>query len=125
MKPTHTIRSFIPFVIFSIVFPERPGATQKFLAGLESEWNVSLFHYRNHGDGKCIIILEKEIAFACLYTWQVANLSSTVTSDMGKVLVGIQVPPEDNSAFDRYLEELGYNYVEETNNVVYETFLRA
>ncbi|GAB5586218.1 threonine deaminase [Umbelopsis nana] len=81
--------------IFRFIFPERPGATQKFLAGLESEWNVSLFHYRNHGD------------------------------DMGKVLVGIQVPPEDNAAFDRYLEELKYTYVEETNNVVYKAFLSA
>jgi threonine dehydratase len=47
------INNYTPF----LVFPERPGATQKFLAGLESEWNVSLFHYRNHGDGK-----EKDIA---------------------------------------------------------------
>lgn len=44
---------------------------------------------------------------------------------MGKVLVGIQVPPEDNAAFDRYLEELKYTYVEETNNVVYKAFLSA
>jgi threonine dehydratase len=49
--------------LYYTVFPERPGATQKFLAGLESEWNVSLFHYRNHGDGKCII-MGKEIALA-------------------------------------------------------------
>ncbi|CAM0142476.1 threonine deaminase [Umbelopsis sp. WA50703] len=81
--------------IFRFIFPERPGATQKFLAGLQSAWNVSLFHYRNHGD------------------------------DMGKVLVGIQVPPEDNQAFDQYLQDLQYTYVEETHNVVYETFLRA
>ncbi|KAH8554726.1 threonine ammonia-lyase, biosynthetic [Umbelopsis sp. PMI_123] len=47
--------------IFRFIFPERPGATQKFLAGLESEWNVSLFHYRNHGDGKLFIIMEKDI----------------------------------------------------------------
>jgi threonine dehydratase len=44
---------------------------------------------------------------------------------MGKVLVGIQVPPEDNQAFDQYLQDLQYTYVEETHNVVYETFLRA
>ncbi|CDS03886.1 hypothetical protein LRAMOSA06841 [Lichtheimia ramosa] len=80
--------------IFRFVFPERPGALMRFLEGLNSTWNVSLFNYRNHGD------------------------------DMGKVLVGIQVPPEDNDAFASFLEKLNYYYVEETDNVVYKTFLQ-
>lgn len=47
-----------------------------------------------------------------------------VNVDMGKVLVGIQVPPEDNDAFASFLEKLNYYYVEETDNVVYKTFLQ-
>lgn len=42
---------------------------------------------------------------------------------MGKVFVGIQVPPEDNDAFSEFLQKLNYHYVEETDNVVYKTFL--
>ncbi|KAI9498875.1 threonine ammonia-lyase, biosynthetic [Zychaea mexicana] len=79
--------------VFRFVFPERPGALMKFLKGMNSTWNVSLFNYRNHGD------------------------------DMGKVFVGIQVPPEDYAAFDEFLNQLGYHYEEETDNVVYKTFL--
>ncbi|KAF7729870.1 hypothetical protein EC973_003604 [Apophysomyces ossiformis] len=79
--------------VFRFVFPERPGALMKFLEGLDSTWNVSLFHYRNHGD------------------------------DMGRVFVGVQVPPTDNNEFNQFLGRLGYHYVEETENVVYKTFL--
>ncbi|KAI8138181.1 threonine ammonia-lyase, biosynthetic [Fennellomyces sp. T-0311] len=79
--------------VFRFVFPERPGALMKFLKGLDTSWNVSLFNYRNHGD------------------------------DMGKVFVGIQVPPQDYAAFDVFLKQLGYHYEEETDNVVYKTFL--
>ncbi|RUO97031.1 tryptophan synthase beta subunit-like PLP-dependent enzyme [Jimgerdemannia flammicorona] len=80
--------------LFRFEFPERPGALQRFLLGLQIHWNVSLFHYRNHGD------------------------------DMGKVLVGIQVPPQDYKAFDAFLKQLEYRVVEETNNEVYQQFLR-
>ncbi|KAI8391010.1 threonine ammonia-lyase, biosynthetic [Radiomyces spectabilis] len=79
--------------VFRFIFPERPGALMKFLEGLESKWNVSLFHYRNHGD------------------------------DMGKVFLGVQVPPRDNEAFSQFLDRLGYHYIEETDNVAYKTFL--
>lgn len=51
-------------------------------------------------------------------------ISLLVNVDMGKVLVGIQVPPEDNDAFASFLEKLNYYYVEETDNVVYKTFLQ-
>ncbi|OBZ70845.1 Threonine dehydratase, mitochondrial [Grifola frondosa] len=81
--------------LFRFEFPERPGALRKFLLGLHAGWNISLFHYRNHG------------------------------ADIGKVLAGIQVPPEDTSAFADYLKNLGYPYVEETDNEVYKRYLRG
>ncbi|KAI8069627.1 threonine ammonia-lyase, biosynthetic [Gongronella butleri] len=79
--------------VFRFIFPERPGALMQFLNALRISWNVSLFHYRNHGD------------------------------DMGKVFVGIQAPPEDSASLTQTLDQLGYTYIEETDNVVYKTFL--
>ncbi|KAJ7647289.1 tryptophan synthase beta subunit-like PLP-dependent enzyme [Roridomyces roridus] len=76
-------------------FPERPGALRKFLLGLHQGWNISMFHYRNHG------------------------------ADLGKVLAGIQVPPEEHEAFAAFLKQLGYPYVEETDNPVYKRYLRG
>ncbi|THH28378.1 hypothetical protein EUX98_g5797 [Antrodiella citrinella] len=81
--------------IFRFEFPERPGALRKFLLGIHSGWNISLFHYRNQG------------------------------ADLGKVLAGIQVPPSDGEKFDDFLRTLGYPYVEETENEVYKRYLRA
>ncbi|KAJ3567166.1 hypothetical protein NP233_g6531 [Leucocoprinus birnbaumii] len=81
--------------IFRFAFPERPGALRKFLTGLHQGWNISLFHYRNHG------------------------------GDLGKVLAGVQVPPSDYEAFDAYLKKLDYAYVEETDNPVYRRYLRG
>ncbi|KAI1321812.1 hypothetical protein EDD11_000088 [Mortierella claussenii] len=78
--------------MFRFEFPERPGALLQFLEGLRAGWNVSLFHYRNHG------------------------------SDMGKVLAGLQVPEEDNDEFAKYLAQLNYHWVEETNNPLYKQF---
>ncbi|KAI0293198.1 tryptophan synthase beta subunit-like PLP-dependent enzyme [Russula brevipes] len=76
-------------------FPERPGALRKFLSCLRNMgWNISLFHYRNHG------------------------------ADLGKVLAGIQAPEEDSTQFSEFLRELGYPYVEETHNEVYKRYLR-
>ncbi|KAF7315616.1 Threonine dehydratase [Mycena indigotica] len=76
-------------------FPERPGALRKFLLGLRQDWNISMFHYRNHG------------------------------ADLGKVLAGVQVPPVDSEAFERFLVQLGYPYVEETDNPIYKRYLRG
>jgi threonine dehydratase len=76
-------------------FPERPGALLKFLSLMRPGWNISLFHYRNQG------------------------------ADYGRILVGIQVPPKDDKAFDKFLQTLGYPYAEETDNPVYRLFLRA
>ncbi|EIN11928.1 threonine ammonia-lyase [Punctularia strigosozonata HHB-11173 SS5] len=80
--------------LFRFEFPERPGALRTFLTGLQQQqWNVSLFHYRNHG------------------------------ADLGKVLAGVQVRPEESVQFDHFLERLGYPYVEETQNEVYKRYL--
>jgi threonine dehydratase len=79
--------------LYRFVFPERPAALTNFLDTLRSDWNISLFHYRNHG------------------------------SDFGRVLVGMQVPPKDKPAFHAFLERLGYEYVEETANPAYKMFL--
>jgi len=83
--------------LFRFDFPESPGALQRFLLSLDIEWNVSLFHYRNHGD------------------------------DFGRVLVGIQVPDieDTNIRLARFLDTLHYNYVEETENPIYRKFLRS
>lgn len=79
--------------LLRFVFPERPGALLKFLSLLRPNWNISLFHYRNQG------------------------------ADYGRILVGLQVPPADNEAFDEFLRTLGYPFVEETANPVYRLFL--
>jgi threonine dehydratase len=81
--------------LLRFVFPERPGALLKFLNLMRPGWNISLFHYRNQG------------------------------ADYGRILVGLQVPPADNKAFDKFLQTLGYPYVEETRNPVYQLFLQA
>jgi threonine dehydratase len=74
-------------------FPERPGALMDFLHGMTHDWNISLFHYRNHG------------------------------ADYGRVLAGIQVPPRDAALFRRFLLRLGYPHWEETHNPAYPLFL--
>jgi len=79
--------------LFRFEFPESPGALQRFLLSLDMGWNVSLFHYRNHGD------------------------------DFGRVLVGIQVPEKCGRNLQQFLDKLGYRYVEETDNEVYQNFL--
>jgi threonine dehydratase len=82
-------------LLYRFEFPERPGALLKFLQAIGSRWNISLFHYRNHG------------------------------SDFGRVLSGIQVPPADRPDFLKHLNELHYAYVEETANPAYRMFLGA
>jgi threonine dehydratase len=74
-------------------FPERPGALLRFLEAMRTDWNISLFHYRNHG------------------------------TDYGRVLVGIQVPASDGASFTDFLEHLGYPWIEETDNPAYKLFL--
>ncbi|MEN9630687.1 MAG: threonine dehydratase IlvA [Pseudomonadota bacterium] len=80
--------------LFRFEFPERPGALMRFLAALHPSWNISLFHYRNQG------------------------------ADYGRILVGIQVPANDDKAFREFVRTLAYPHVEETHNPVYRLFLR-
>ena len=80
-------------VVYRFEFPEKPGALMKFLDTMGHDWNISLFHYRNHG------------------------------ADFGRVLVGMQVPPEEQKEFLNFLHTLGYPYWDETNNPAYQLFL--
>jgi threonine dehydratase len=81
-------------LLYRFEFPERPGALLQFLTQMSEEWNISLFHYRNHG------------------------------AAYGRVLVGVQVPPEQSADFEHYLQNLGYPYVNEQENAGYQLFLR-
>ncbi|TAM86892.1 MAG: threonine ammonia-lyase, biosynthetic [Candidimonas sp.] len=74
-------------------FPERPGALMRFLTAMSPTWNISLFHYRNQGD------------------------------DYGRILVGIQVPPDDKKQFKEFLDTLGYPHWSENENPAYRLFL--
>ncbi len=80
-------------VVYRFEFPERPGALFNFLSQLAGRWNISMFHYRNHG------------------------------SAYGRVLVGMQVPKSERKQLDEFLEELGYRYWDETHNEAYQFFL--
>ncbi|MFM9834565.1 MAG: threonine ammonia-lyase, biosynthetic [Methylophilaceae bacterium] len=80
-------------VVYRFEFPEKPGALMKFLDSMGHDWNISLFHYRNHG------------------------------ADFGRVLVGMQVPPQEQAEFAEFLNNLGYPYWDETNNPAYRLFL--
>ncbi len=82
--------------LFRFDFPERPGALAHFLLVMRDDWNITLFHYRNHG------------------------------ADTGRVLAGIQVPPGEDAELERFLQRvasLGYAWIEETKNVAYRLFL--
>ncbi len=81
-------------VLYRFECPERPGALMKFLNSMSHAWNISLFHYRNHG------------------------------ADYGRVLAGIQVPPEEKDAFQAFLDGLGYRYWNESRNAAYQLFLK-
>jgi threonine dehydratase len=82
-------------VLYRFEFPERPGALLRFLQAVGTRWNISLFHYRNHG------------------------------SDYGRVLAGIQVPKAEREDFLLHLRELKYPFTEETGNAAYRLFLGA
>jgi threonine dehydratase len=80
-------------MVYRFEFPERPGALMNFLNRMSRGWNISLFHYRNHG------------------------------ADFGRVLVGMQVPRAEKRAFKAFLTQLHYPYWEETGNAAYDLFL--
>jgi threonine dehydratase len=80
-------------MVFRFQFPERPGALLRFLEGLNDAWNITLFHYRNHG------------------------------ADYGRVLVGIEVPPETREDLFAHIDAIGFPYWDETENPAYRQFL--
>ena len=80
-------------ILYRFEFPERPGALMNFLNRMSAGWNISLFHYRNHG------------------------------ADYGRVLVGMQVPPGEKREFNKFLKNLGYAHWDETGNPAYKLFL--
>ena len=81
-------------MLYRFEFPERPGALMNFLERMGSDWNISLFHYRNHG------------------------------ADVGRVLVGLQVPQSARVGLRRFLRDLGYDYSDESRNPAYRFFLK-
>lgn len=91
---------------------------------MKVEWNISMFHYRNHGAGASLVLLIFSSSLLVLVWEGLADMNMT-RLDVGKVLIGVQVPSQDYPAFDEFLETLGYPYVEETNNEVYTMFLRS
>ncbi len=81
--------------IYRFTFPDRPGALLRFLNHMSKNWNISMFHYRNHG------------------------------ADYGRVFVGVQVPEHENRVFSDFLKTLGYSHVSEEGNPAYNMFLSA
>ncbi len=79
--------------VYRLEFPERPGALLKFLSGLGNHWNISMFHYRNHG------------------------------AAYGRILVGIQVARGEQKALERVLDQINYRYWDETSNRAYQLYL--
>ncbi|MBE9080047.1 threonine ammonia-lyase, biosynthetic [Romeria aff. gracilis LEGE 07310] len=80
-------------LLYRFEFPERPGALMKFVTAMSPNWNISLFHYRNHG------------------------------ADYGRIVVGMQVPPAEMQEWQAFLETLGYRYWDENQNPAYKLFL--
>jgi threonine dehydratase len=84
----------MPETLYRFEFPERPGALMKFLLGLGEKWNITMFHYRNHG------------------------------ADWGRVLAGFEAGPKERAELRGFLDRIGYRYSEETENAAYRMFLR-
>jgi threonine dehydratase len=81
-------------LFYRFEFPERPGALMKFVGSMSPNWNISVFHYRNNG------------------------------ADYGRIVVGIQVPPDEMQEWQAFLDTLGYQYGDESQNPAYKLFLR-
>lgn len=81
-------------LFYRFEFPERPGALMKFVGSMSPNWNISVFHYRNNG------------------------------ADYGRIVVGIQVPPDEMKEWQAFLDTLGYQYGDESQNPAYKLFLR-
>ena len=81
--------------LFRVQFPERPGALLEFLNQLLTKWNISLFHYRNHG------------------------------AAYGRVLIGLDVPKEDNEKLDAMIQKIGFKCIDESNNPAFKLILKS
>ena len=79
--------------LFRFWFPERPGALAKFLTDMGKDWNISLFHYRSQG------------------------------GDFGRVLIGLEIPEDNDKSLKEFFDQLGYHYIEETDDPAYQLFL--
>ena len=79
--------------VYRVEFPERPGALLRFLSGLGQRWNISMFHYRNHG------------------------------AAFGRILLGVQLLKSERTEFEKILAELNFRYWEETDNRAYQLYL--
>lgn len=82
-------------LLYRFEFPERPGALMAFVSALHPNWTISIFHYRNQG------------------------------SDVGRIVVGVQVAADERQAWQDFLDGLGYRHWEETGNPAYQLFLGA
>ena len=81
--------------IYQFEFPEKPNALFNFLQALRSDWNISLFNYRNHGH------------------------------DVGKILCAFTLPEGSEEDFQEFLKNVGYTFVDESDNIFYKKFLRS
>jgi threonine dehydratase len=91
--PTSSTTSKVQELLYRFEFPERPGALMRFVTALHRDWSISIFHYRNHG------------------------------ADVGRIVVGVLVSPDDLKAWQSFLRDLGYSSWEETSNPAYKLFL--
>ena len=82
-------------LLYRFEFPERPGALINFLKNMKSNWTISIFHYRNHG------------------------------ADVGKIVIGVLIDRTEIKEWNKFVELLGYEYWDETNNQTYKLFLGA
>lgn len=94
-KPEHQSDKVSREILYQFEFPERPGALYHFLQALKSDWDITLFHYRNHGH------------------------------DVGKILCGFVLPEgTEEHDFKNFLQKLDYKYVDVSDDVVYKKFLQ-
>ncbi len=93
--PTAALTPGVRELLYRFEFPERPGALMRFLTSLHPNWNISIFHYRNHG------------------------------ADVGRIVVGVQVPETELAGWQAFLDGLGYRWVDESANPAYQLFLGA
>jgi threonine dehydratase len=93
--PAGALAEGVRELLYRFEFPERPGALMRFLTSLHPDWNISVFHYRNHG------------------------------ADVGRIVVGVQVPEAEMADWQAFLDGLHYSYVDESANPAYQLFLGA